>query len=69
MSTTKVYVGPGFTALLTLSFIILKLTHTITWSWWLVLLPIWLPWALLGTFMLMVFIAACTVELVHFFSE
>lgn len=29
----------GFTEVLTLIFIFLKLTHNIDWSWWLVLLP------------------------------
>jgi hypothetical protein len=29
----------GFTELLTLIFIVLKLTHEINWSWWAVLSP------------------------------
>lgn len=32
--------------LITLLFIILKVTDTVDWSWWLVLLPTWLPIAL-----------------------
>lgn len=35
--------GVGFTGLLTLVFIVLKLCNVITWSWWLVLAPTWLP--------------------------
>lgn len=31
--------GIGFLPLLTIVFIVLKLTGYITWSWWLVLLP------------------------------
>lgn len=31
----------GFFGLLTLVFIILKLTGTINWSWWWVLSPLW----------------------------
>jgi len=31
--------GIGFFGLLTIAFIILKLTGYITWSWWLILLP------------------------------
>lgn len=31
----------GFTGILALIFITLKLTNFIDWSWWLVLLPIW----------------------------
>lgn len=32
--------GIGFTGLLTIVFITLKLTHVITWSWWWVLSPV-----------------------------
>ena len=35
--------GIGFLGLLTIVFIILKLCKVINWSWWLVLLPLWLP--------------------------
>ena len=31
--------GIGFVGLLTIVFIVLKLTHTIDWSWWWVLSP------------------------------
>jgi len=31
--------GIGFTGLLTIAFIVLKLTHYIDWSWWWVLSP------------------------------
>ena len=30
-----------FLALLTIAFIVLKFTNTITWSWWWVLGPMW----------------------------
>jgi len=35
--------GIGFTGLLTILFIGLKLTGNINWSWWWVLSPIWIP--------------------------
>lgn len=35
--------GVGFLGLLTIAFIVLKLTHYIDWSWWWVLSPIWIP--------------------------
>ena len=41
------YVGPSFSTLLGLLFIGLKLGGVITWPWWLVLLPIWVPLAVL----------------------
>jgi len=39
---TVVHQGIGFTGLLTIVFIILKLTHYIDWSWWWVLSPLWI---------------------------
>jgi membrane protein YdbS with pleckstrin-like domain len=38
--------GIGFTGLLTIAFIILKLCHVIEWSWWWVLSPLWISLAL-----------------------
>jgi len=35
--------GIGFFGLLTIVFIILKLTNYIDWSWWWVLAPLWMP--------------------------
>lgn len=35
--------GIGFGGLLTIVFITLKLTGVITWSWWWVLCPVWIP--------------------------
>lgn len=37
--------GIGFFGMLTILFIGLKLTHYVDWSWWLVLSPLWLPFA------------------------
>ena len=35
--------GIGFCGLLTIAFIVLKLTKCIAWSWWWVFAPIWIP--------------------------
>ena len=35
--------GISFGSLLFLTFLVLKLTHTIDWSWWWVTSPIWIP--------------------------
>jgi len=40
--------GIGFTGLLTIVFIVLKLTGYIDWSWWWVLSPLWVGLALLA---------------------
>jgi len=37
--------GIGFTGLLAIVFITLKLTGYIDWSWWWVLSPLWIPFA------------------------
>ena len=34
--------GIGFVGLLTIAFIVLKLTHVIAWSWWWVVSPLWI---------------------------
>lgn len=34
--------GIGFTGLLTIAFIVLKLCGIINWSWWWVLSPLWI---------------------------
>lgn len=43
MSKSSSSSGIGFIGLLTIVFIVLKLTHYINWSWWWVLSPIWIP--------------------------
>lgn len=35
--------GIGFCGLLAIVFIVLKLTEVISWSWWWVLSPLWIP--------------------------
>lgn len=50
--------GIGFTGLLTIAFIILKLTHNIDWNWWWVLSPIWITLAIVIIVLLIVFVIA-----------
>lgn len=38
--------GVGFLGLLTIAFIVLKLTGFIDWSWWAVTAPLWGAWLL-----------------------
>lgn len=38
--------GVGFAGLLTIAFIVLKLTGHINWSWWWVLSPLWIVLAI-----------------------
>ena len=46
MEKQVIYQGPGVLSILLVAFIVLKLCGVITWSWWLVLLPLWAPIAL-----------------------
>ena len=41
-NSSKSGVSIGFVRLLQLAFIILKLCKVIKWSWWLVLIPLWI---------------------------
>jgi len=50
--------GIGFTGLLTVAFIVLKLTHVIEWSWVWVLSPIWITAALTILILAIVLIVA-----------
>lgn len=42
----NIQTSPGFLPILGLIFIVLKLTGVITWSWWWVLAPIYIPLAI-----------------------
>lgn len=55
--STVVRAGVGFTDLLTLVFIVLKLCNVINWSWWWVLSPLWISFSLFIIYVLVVVIA------------
>ena len=54
--------GVGFTGLLALAFIILKLCHVIDWSWWWVLSPIWISFGLCILIVAVVLILAAVTD-------
>ena len=43
---TEITIGGTWVSFLGIAFIVLKLTHQIEWSWWWVLAPFWIPWAI-----------------------
>ena len=51
--------GIGFFGLLGVAFIVLKLMEVISWSWWLVLLPIYGPAALVSVILIVYIAVAC----------
>lgn len=48
--------GIGFTGLLTIVFVILKLLGKIDWSWWWVLSPLWISFLLVMVFFVILLI-------------
>lgn len=40
--------------LLTIVFIVLKLIHVVSWSWWWVLAPTWIPFAVVAILLLII---------------
>lgn len=54
--------GIGFSGLLTIVFIVLKLIGYISWSWWWVLSPLWISFALFIVVAIIVIIIAAIVN-------
>lgn len=55
--------GVGFLGLLSIAFIVLKLTGVISWSWWWVLAPLWGPLALVAVmFVLILLVKICEAD-------
>lgn len=64
-TTATVSAGSGFFGLLTIAFIVLKLTGVIDWSWLWVLAPLWIPWAI---FLFIGFVILVVVGLIALFE-
>ena len=50
--------GIGFCGLLAIAFIALRLLKVITWSWWWVLSPLWIPVAIVIVVLLVILLVA-----------
>ena len=46
MNNIKIGGSVGVGSLLTIVFVVLRLTDNVTWSWWWVLAPTWIPFVL-----------------------
>jgi len=57
--------GIGFFGFLTLLFIAFKITSVIDWSWWWVLSPILIPWAIIIAVIIVVIIVAAIISLIE----
>lgn len=56
--------GIGFSGVLTITFIILKLCGVIEWSWVWILAPLWFPVALIAAFFVVMLIIAGIIGLI-----
>lgn len=54
----NINIGGGFPGLLTLVFVIAKITGHLSWSWWWVFCPIWMGAALFFTIIAAALVAA-----------
>lgn len=54
----------GFGSLLAIVFITLKLCGVITWSWWWVLAPLWLPFVLVFAVLGLILLIACVIQII-----
>lgn len=55
--------------LTSLIFMILKLTDVVDWSWWFVTMPLWLPYALVIGFFLIIIVAYLVLVLIQSIYE
>ena len=54
--------GMSFCGLLTIAFITLKLCNVIAWSWWWVLAPLWIGFAIIAVILIVLFAVAAFVK-------
>lgn len=57
----KIINGIDFFGLLTIVFVTLKLTGFISWSWWIVLFPIFIPFAISISILILSIVIACLI--------
>ena len=57
---TTIVGGNGFFGLLFITFLVLKLTNVINWSWWWVTAPLWIPFG----FVAIVFVIVCVMVVI-----
>lgn len=57
----KVIYRTSVCELLTVAFVILKLTNVINWSWWWVLAPLWIPLCLFIIIVIFAFIGIVSI--------
>ena len=61
--SSTVTIGPGFTGLLTLVFVVAKIMGKVDWPWLWVFCPLWIPALLFAAFALFALCAWATLKL------
>lgn len=61
--------GVGFTGLLFITFLVLKLTNVIDWSWWWVTAPLWGGVALVAAFFIILGITIAISAAIRIFRK
>lgn len=54
----------GYSFTLAIVFLVLKLTHVIDWAWIWIFAPVWIPLALVSSFLLIYFLALIIIAIV-----
>ena len=65
----NITIGGGFSGLLFIAFLILKLCNVISWSWWWVTAPLWIPAAFCVAAVVIVLLVALIIMIVLAISE
>ena len=63
-NTTTVNCGISFSGLLFIAFLVLRLCNVISWSWWWITAPLWIPLALVVVIFVVCFIVLSIKELI-----
>ncbi len=61
--------GISLVGVLLIVFVVLKLTGNLDWSWWWVLSPIWIPFAILASIFVFAFIAVIILLIFGFSTD
>ena len=69
MDKKAITVSPNLGTILLITFVVLKLTKVINWSWWWVLSPLWIPFGLLAIGALIIGITEIVLNLIDRYGK
>ena len=59
-------IGFGPSVLLTIVFLLLKVFDKVDWSYWVVFIPLWLPFAIVVTFGLLLLVVRLVMDIIDY---